>query len=250
MDGDGDALRGLRGILFDYGNTLIRYGRREDGLVIDAFHGHLRRRGLRVDRETFGEVVGRVTAVLIDRATRTGREVKREEKVLGVLTALGWPADPEGVESSLEAIRAAFVDAIEPVPDLVPRLTRLGERFQLGLLSNYFLARPIHDSMRKIGIDTLLEPRVVSAELGWCKPHRKAFEAALAGFDGAPGEVLMVGDNLTADVGGGAAMGMRTAHTTEWKAGALDYGRPGGDGVRPDVTVGSLAELEERLGAA
>ncbi len=69
--GNGEALRNVRGLLFDYGNTLIRYGRREDGLVMDAFHGYVRSRGFSVETDAFYAVVREVTGRLIDRATST-----------------------------------------------------------------------------------------------------------------------------------------------------------------------------------
>ncbi|MCP3860166.1 MAG: hypothetical protein GY704_10975, partial [Phycisphaeraceae bacterium] len=129
----------VRGLLFDYGNTLIRYGRREDGLVMDAFHAYVASRGWTVPEDTFYAVVRQVTSHLIDRATSTGIEVDRGEKVRGVLTGLELPVDEETVDGALDAIRTGFVDAIEASDDLVPRLTRLAEEFQLGLLSNYYL---------------------------------------------------------------------------------------------------------------
>jgi len=247
IEGNDEALRNVRGLLFDYGNTLIRYGRREDGLVMEAFYDHVLGRGHAVERDAFFAVVREVTGRLIARATATGVEVDRTEKVREVLGGLDLPADDETIDGSLTAISAAFVDAIESSDELIPRLTRLGERFQLGLLSNYYLGPPIHDSLEKIGIAGLLEPRVVSADIGWCKPHPKAFEAAVKGFDCAPGEILMVGDNLTADIAGGKKAGLLTAHTSEHLDGALDYGSPQGDGTKPDVSVASLAELETLL---
>jgi putative hydrolase of the HAD superfamily len=240
-------LADLRAILFDYGNTLIRYGKREDAIVVGGFHGSLVERGVDVDPERFRVTVKSITAELIDRATTTGREVRRAEKVERVLEALELPAEPETVEACLAAISRAFVDAIEAPDGLVARLMRLGERYRLALLSNFFLSDPIHDSLRKIGIDGLLDPRVVSAEIGWCKPHPRAFEPALEAIGLPPEQVLMVGDNLTADIAGGRAVGMRTAHTREHLDGALPYGRPEGNGVEPDVTVASLAELERLL---
>jgi HAD superfamily hydrolase (TIGR01549 family) len=188
-----------------------------------------------------------VTGPLIERATETGREVERHEKAVGVFERLGVPVTEDLVEGSVRAMRRGFISAIEAADDLVPRLERLRERYRLGLLSNYFMADAIHESLRKIGIDRLLEPRVVSADIGWCKPHPKAFEPALAGLGLAPSEVLMVGDNLTADIAGASALGLRTAHIREHLDGALPYGRPEGNGVEPDVTVDSLAELEELL---
>jgi putative hydrolase of the HAD superfamily len=237
----------VRAILFDYGNTLIRYGRREDAIVVGGFRDELAARGHAVDRERFRGTVASVTAELIDRATTTGREVRRTEKVERVLEALEIPVEPATVEGCIAAISRAFVEAIEPPDGLVPRLTRLRERYRLALLSNFFLADPIHDSLRKIGIDGLLDPRVVSAEIGWCKPHARAFGPALEAIGLPPEQILMVGDNLTADVAGGRACGLRTAHTLEHLEGALPYGRPEGNGAEPDVTVASLAELERLL---
>jgi putative hydrolase of the HAD superfamily len=241
------SLEGVRAILFDYGNTLIAYGEREDRLVTDAFHRSLVRHGAPGDPEIFRRGVRAITGELIERATATGREVRRTEKIERVLERFGLPVTEETVEDGVRAISRAFVDAIEAPADLVPLLERLGARYRLALLSNYFLADPLHESLRKIGIERLLDPRVVSADIGWCKPHPRAFEPALAGLALEPAAVLMVGDNLTADVAGAAALGLRTAHTREHRSGALPYGRPEGNGVEPDVEVASLAELETLL---
>jgi putative hydrolase of the HAD superfamily len=240
-------LAGVRALLFDYGNTLIRFGQREESIVMDAFHRVLLPLGGPEDRDEFRARVVAITSELIDRATTTGREVRRDEKVVRVLEAFDLATDPETVEPILETIGDAFVRSIESASDLVPRLTRLRERYALGLLSNYFLAEPIHASLRKIGIEDLLEPRVVSADIGWCKPHPNAFEPAIRGLGLPPEQILMVGDNLTADVGGGSAVGLRTAHIREHLGTALPYGRPEGDGAKPDVSVDSLAELERLL---
>jgi HAD superfamily hydrolase (TIGR01549 family) len=238
---------GVRGILFDYGNTLIAYGHREDGIVTSALHDCLKEHGAPVDPVVFLETNRAVTGELIDRATETGREVRRGEKVERLLEAFDLTVTEDVVEVALTAISQAFVFAIESSEELVPRLERLAARFQIGLLSNYYLAEPIHESLRKIRIEPLLDPLVVSADIGWCKPHEKAFMPALSAFPMDPSEVLMVGDNLTADIFGAAAVGMRTAHTREFLDGALPYGTPEGRGVTPDITVESLAELETLL---
>jgi putative hydrolase of the HAD superfamily len=242
-----ERLAGVEAVLFDYGNTLVPYGKREDRIVVDAFHAAVRPHGAPEDIEAFREVVRSVTARLIDRATTTGREVRREEKVVDVLEALGLPAETAVVEEALEAITRAFVLAVRAPSGVAGTLERLAGQYRLGLLSNYFLAEPIHESLRENGLEGYLDPRIVSAEIGWCKPHARAYGPALAALDVPAERVLMVGDNLTADVGGAGALGCLTAHITEHLDGALPYGRPEGDGAEPTVRISQLSELQGLL---
>jgi len=52
---------------------------------------------------------------------------------------------------------------------------------------------------------------VTSDDVGAYKPHRAMFDAGLDVLGLAPGEVLHIGDSLSADVGGANALGIRVA---------------------------------------
>jgi phospholysine phosphohistidine inorganic pyrophosphate phosphatase len=73
------------------------------------------------------------------------------------------------------------------------------------------------------------------------KPARRFFLAAAAQLGVEPGEVLMVGDDMHADVGGAMAAGLRGAlvRTGKFRAADLDGER------RPDVVLNSVRDLPE-----
>ena len=78
------------------------------------------------------------------------------------------------------------------------------------------------------------------------KPTAAYFEAALAELDAAPGEALMVGDDVEADIGGAKRLGMRgvLVRTGKFRPAALREADP-----QPDGVIDSIADLPEYLAA-
>ena len=76
------------------------------------------------------------------------------------------------------------------------------------------------------------------------KPSRQFFAAALEALGVEAGEAAIVGDDLTADVGGGMALGMLgiLVRTGKFRQAELDSSP-----VRPDAVLGSVAELPALL---
>lgn len=72
------------------------------------------------------------------------------------------------------------------------------------------------------------------------KPTAAYFHAALAELGAAPGEAVMVGDDVEADVGGAKAVGMRAVlvQTGKFRAETLAGAEP-----QPDAVVESIAEV-------
>src|SRR5258706_2065338 len=100
-------------------------------------------------------------------------------------------------------------------------MAALAARHRLGLVSNYYLPGPLRRSLERFGIAGRLGAAVVSGEIGWVKPRPEPFREALRLLGADPGECVFVGDNLHADVGGAAALGMRTVHLRESPAEAV-----------------------------
>jgi HAD superfamily hydrolase (TIGR01458 family) len=78
------------------------------------------------------------------------------------------------------------------------------------------------------------------------KPTAAYFEAALAELDAAPGEAVMVGDDVEADIGGAKRLGMRgvLVRTGKFKSAALREADP-----QPDGVIDSIADLPGYLAA-
>jgi ribonucleotide monophosphatase NagD (HAD superfamily) len=71
------------------------------------------------------------------------------------------------------------------------------------------------------------------------KPSASYFEAALAALDADPENTWMVGDDVDADIGGAAALGMRTilVRTGKFRDGV------GAWSASPDVVLDSIADV-------
>jgi HAD superfamily hydrolase (TIGR01458 family) len=78
------------------------------------------------------------------------------------------------------------------------------------------------------------------------KPTAAYFESALADLDAVPGEAVMVGDDVEADIGGAKRLGMRgvLVRTGKFRPAALREADP-----QPDAVIDSIADLPGYLAA-
>jgi ribonucleotide monophosphatase NagD (HAD superfamily) len=78
------------------------------------------------------------------------------------------------------------------------------------------------------------------------KPTAAYFEAALAELDAAPGDAVMVGDDVEADIGGAKRIGMKgvLVRTGKFRPAALREADP-----QPDAVIDSIADLPGHLAA-
>lgn len=83
---------------------------------------------------------------------------------------------------------------------------------RLGVISNTFVPGFVHDRHLELaGLLEFLPVRVYSSEVGYRKPDRRIFEAALSKLGVTAPETLFVGDLVKTDIVGARRMGMRTA---------------------------------------
>ncbi|MDE2890096.1 MAG: HAD family hydrolase [Gemmatimonadota bacterium] len=80
---------------------------------------------------------------------------------------------------------------------------------------------------------------LVSADIGFAKPHPFFFENALRRANAGPEQILMVGDNILKDIGGAQAVGIRGIWVNR-------KDREPGD-IQPFAEIGNLLELRKFL---
>ncbi|WP_060179637.1 HAD family hydrolase [Streptomyces sp. IMTB 1903] len=203
----------IRGVMFDFSGTLLRIESTEEWLGAG-----LAAVGIRLSDEEFRETAGRLTQYgalpggSAPRRMPTHLEgLWRERDVSarqhraaygGLALAAGLPA-PELAEALYD--RHMSPAAWRPYPDTAPTLRELrGRGVPVAVVSNIgWDLRPI---FRTHGLDELVDAYVLSYELGVQKPDPRIFRTACDALGLPPAEVLMVGDDRTAD-GGAAALG-------------------------------------------
>jgi putative hydrolase of the HAD superfamily len=94
----------------------------------------------------------------------------------------------------------------ELFPETHGVLVSLGQRFRLGVISNF--DSRLHTILAQLGISHFFEHVIVSSEVGADKPSPRIFAEALDQFDVTPEFALHIGDEPQADWAGAEAAGM------------------------------------------
>ncbi|WP_274917154.1 HAD family hydrolase [Streptomyces sp. WZ-12] len=226
---DGPAAGRIAGVLFDFSGTLLRIEPAGAWLraSLAAFHaapgtapcplGDAEITALATALERAGALPGGPSpATLPDTLTALWEARDREARhhralYTGLARQVPLPRpelyDPPGGRSLYDVLydRHMTPDAWLPYPDAAEVLTALHRRgIRTGVLSNIgWDLRPV---LRAHGLDRHLTACVLSYEHALQKPDPRLFALACGALGRSPAQVLMVGDDRTAD-GGATAVG-------------------------------------------
>ncbi len=239
----------LRGVTFDWWHTIAEtpwpdYDPSMRSLRLHGLEDALADAGLVLDRGVLSDAYDRQTELLESR-WRDLSDLSPDQQIDTFLELAGIDARDPGLR---EAVGSAFGEAIRsrlPIlyPNIEATLTRLRvEGYQIGLVSNTgrtwgrFL-RPIQD---ELGIGKDFDVRIFSDEVGLRKPRPEIFRRALEGLELPPEAVVHIGDDVSADIAGAKAIGMRAIwfNTGFWPDARTD---------EADAEIRDHAEVEEVL---
>lgn len=241
----------IRGVTFDWWGTIAVIPPREDAAVlrdlrISRLEARLREAGVRLERPVLVDAYERQGKVL-EEAWALHRDLSPDEQVHTFLRFAGLGPDDPGLAAAVgEALGGAILDRRPTIfPDLQAAMAAVSARgLTIGLISNTGRSwgRYLSALQEDLGIGRYFRSRSYSDELGLRKPQPGIFRAALSGLGLAPEEVVHIGDDVIADVVGGAGIGMRTIwfNTGAW---------PGASTNRADAEMHGHAELPRVLEA-
>jgi putative hydrolase of the HAD superfamily len=211
-------------VLFDLFDTLVRFDRermpeiRVNGKTVRSSAGRLHAL-LRAHAPTIGlEQCYEALAESWKEAERVRaldqREVPAPVRFKHFFARLGLDeaALPAGLAQALiDAHRGALGGAAEFPAHHGLLLRGLAARYRLAVVSNFDYTPTALDILERAGVAGLFGAIVVSDEIGWRKPRRDIFDAALGRLGVRPEESLFVGDRADIDVVGAQRIGMDAA---------------------------------------
>ena len=190
----------IKVIFFDVGNTLLFPNR-------ERIHAPLAERGIVPDLEHLKDL-----------------ECRTKNKFDGMMTTNGstdhsfwWMFYSQllsdiGLED--DGIRDQLVTSIRKSgnwdqirPNTAERLSEIGERYQIAVISNADGA--IEDVLQRCGIARCFRTITDSGLVGYEKPHPEIFHRALKSMNAKPEESLYVGDVYSVDYLGATGAGMQ-----------------------------------------
>jgi HAD superfamily hydrolase (TIGR01509 family) len=211
--GEGTA-RGLDGILFDYGETLVGFSRPREALA----EAEERIVGALVASGRPEPAIATLRAIM-QRVEREVIEHQRSDALdeidvvavsLRAYGDAGLHLDHDLLDEILRIEQEAWWHGAHLDPDTIPLLDSLRDRgIRVGLCSNApYRVESLHGQLAFLGLESHLDAVTFSAEVGWRKPSPRIFEAAMGALGTGPERTMMVGDSEAADVAGAHAAGM------------------------------------------
>ncbi len=184
-------------------------------------------------RDLAGLLISRLDALTMVRQTAAefsfAEPVFREEDLERIVRESTGLRDESQVVSIAETFGDDLTKHYRLYPETVPVLTGIEANhpgLTTGIVSNTVIRPRIIDRyLAESGLDTLVDFRVLSSEVGWRKPHPAIYAAALARAGVKPEEALFVGDRPVEDVAGPRRLGIRAILIAE-------------DGVTQDFPAG------------
>ena len=195
-------------VFFDVGDTPLR----ADPSWADVYLVACRAWGLHVDREALAHALLTSTSSAPwshegpFEASETASWDRIKEFDTIVMRELGYEDLPEDFYRAVEDVFAAR-ETWHIYPDVLPALGALAAAgIRRAVISNWPWEAPrlLHD----LELAAHFEQLIISARVGYQKPHRRIFEHALEATGVTPERAVHVGDSYRADVLGARSVGI------------------------------------------
>ncbi|HEY5157282.1 MAG TPA: HAD family hydrolase [Anaerolineales bacterium] len=179
-------------------------------------------------------------------ASRTSPIEKTTFSVLKeILEQKGYRDTPASVlRTALDAMYAITQQNWYIEPDAIPALQTLREQgYRLGIVSNTSDDQNVQKLVDRWELRPFFETIITSAGFGIRKPDRRIFQLALNYFGVAPGQIVMVGDTIEADILGANQMGFYSI----WITRRAQIPEEGELAIQPQAVISTLKEIPDLL---
>jgi putative hydrolase of the HAD superfamily len=207
----------LRAVLFDWGDTLMRWEPQPELLETGHAAGFAA-----IGREPVPALTERFRDAYLSAFFEPGliEEIEYPAQVRRLLAEFDVTVSDDELMRFLEAEHAAWAPATRLAATTHALLEALrGRGLALGLVSNAFDPPALlHRDLERFGIAERVDVALFSSEVGRRKPDPEIFRRALAALDVEAPEALFVGDTLATDIAGAAALGLATCQAVWFRA--------------------------------
>jgi len=197
----------LKGILFDYGHTLVWFPKYEEAHLASAKNVQRILRDLGVSVE-----VSRVRALVESYVPRpNGTSVSAEEESRGILMSAGAKNfEQNDLKRIINALWRPYIQNVrvrKGVREALKYSKIMG--LKLGIVANIW-SGGMNPVLARLRIEEFFDTTVADMDVGFAKPDSRIFRLALDRLQLAPEQVIMVGDNPKTDMKGAHDLGMGT----------------------------------------
>lgn len=205
-----EDLKGIKGIIFDYGGTLDSHGDHWSEVIWSAYQ----QSGVDVDKGDFREAyvyaereLARTLHILPHHNFHDLLKIKIRIE-LNRLCEMSKFA-PQDVDSKTEEIAGiCYQSARKSVDEAKPVLDKLAAKYPLVLVSNFY--GNVESVLADFGLSKYFRKIIESAVVGVRKPDPKIFSLGCEALGIAAEDVLVIGDSYRKDILPARSIGCRT----------------------------------------
>jgi putative hydrolase of the HAD superfamily len=235
----------IRGVILDYGSTLIRFDgdiaevrARAHRILVDA----LRREGVPARERSFARRFARKFEAYDRQRAADHLETTAAAVLVATIREEKIPAQPEAVlRRALRSMYEEFEAHWQLFPDSLAALEKLrASGLRTAMLSNASDEDNVRRMLSNHGIEDFFDPIVISAAIGIRKPDARAFRPILSAWNLPAADIVMVGDQLGTDILGAKPLGIRSIWLTTEEGSPSN--RPFRGKVAADAAVKTIGE--------
>ena len=237
-------------IFFDLGNTLLYNMHLNDESIYAACLQMARKFvsfGYPVKADTLADRHFQILTEYYAYRANENVEYSAETVFQQTLDALGIRDVPE--EHVLKTMAAFYHETqknwliVPGAKSLLDSLSR--KKVHIGLITNASYAEDIRQLLQQHEIREYFDQIIISAEVGYRKPHKKIFSIALELMESRADQSVMIGDSLVADIWGASQSGIRSI----WLKAYANVSSPLSQKIKPDAEADSISEIPAVLQA-
>jgi len=221
------------------------YGRRDWTPIMakadDALTEHLIAQGMDINPNTFPVEFRRKLDEYFKQREKDLLETTYSFVLRELLQNKGYDdVSSETIRNALNALFSVTQSNWTLEEDAIPTLQKLrGNGYNLGIISNAGDDTDVQQLAQGFGITQYFDFILTSAACSYRKPHSRIFELALSHWYCPPGEAVMIGDNLDADIRGAQNAGIYGVWINRRASPDMEKQEQ----VQPDASLSSLSEV-------
>lgn len=246
----------VRGVVFDFGDTLASLTRPLDELMTEgarAAETYMRGVGMTLPENFYTKIV-EARRFAEEKSAEEQEEHLADDAMSFLLQFFGYPAsrlDPVVLQRAVDIFYAPEMTAWKLRPGARAMLEALrGAGYRLALLANYNCDRVFQRTVDYLQLRPYFDLCLSSASVEYRKPDVRFLQIVLDQWDFLGYEVVVVGDSLLEDIRGGGELGAQSVlvRGAEDAQVQLDNTRYASE-IQPDAIIDDLTALPDLIRA-
>jgi putative hydrolase of the HAD superfamily len=209
-------MKQITAIGFDLFNTLITVNPDALPEATSRLVRHLGSSGFTFEERPFIEAYRGAAFRFLEESKQNGIETHNSIWISAALASQGLdiPAEDPRIWKAVDDYFTAFYEKGRRIPGTRDMLSTLKKDYALALLSNFTHAPAAMEILDRLSLTPFFDTVLISGDLGYRKPFPMVFDRLVEGLGSPREQILFIGDDPEADIGGALQAGLHPAWMT------------------------------------